>query len=43
VLFSFNQAEFERIFWDIRGTDLVLEVIVVIFYSVLPEYLEKKN
>ena len=39
VLFSFDQTELERILWDVGRTDLVTEVVVVIFYTVLPEYL----
>jgi hypothetical protein len=38
-----DETEFERIFRNIRRADLVPEVIIVIFYTVLPEYLQKKD
>jgi hypothetical protein len=38
-----DETEFERILRNIRRADLVPEVIVVIFHTVLPEYLQKED
>jgi hypothetical protein len=43
VFLPLDETEFERIFRNIRRADLVPEVVVVIFYTVLPEYLQKKG
>jgi hypothetical protein len=40
---SFDKTKLKRILWDIRRADLVSEVLIVIFYTVLPEYLKKKK
>jgi hypothetical protein len=38
-----DETEFERIFRNVRRTDLVPEVVIVIFYTVLPEYLQTEE
>jgi hypothetical protein len=38
-----DETELERIFRNVRRTDLVPEVVIVIFHPVLPEYLQTEQ
>jgi hypothetical protein len=38
-----DETEFERILRNVCRADLVPEVVIVIFYTVLPEYLQTEE
>jgi hypothetical protein len=43
VSLPLDETEFERILRNIRRTDFVSEVIIVIFHTVLSEYLQMEE